>query len=137
MESTDLTPLQWQIMMKCWKLNVQRALQSRWGPVAWRLGSLFLWMWKLRKMNGPNFTWPLLLFSGALPEWLMARMGKIYRCRPLAIKNRNELLATLKPQHWKHLRADNGDLPDGWGSPPDFREPAPLLRVLSAAGRNR
>jgi hypothetical protein len=113
-ESRELTPLQWQIMMKCWKMSMKPALQSWWGPTAWRLGSLFIWLWKLRKTNGPNFTWPLLLFAGALPEGLMARLGKIYRGRPLAVKSRKELLAAIKPQHWRYLREDNGDLPDGW-----------------------
>jgi radical SAM superfamily enzyme YgiQ (UPF0313 family) len=127
-ESRELTALQWQIMMKCWKMAVKSALHSWWGPIAWRTGSLFLWLWKLRKLNGPNFTWPLLLFAGALPESLMARMGRIYRGRPLRIKSRKELLATIKPQHWKFLREDNGDLPDR--REPD--RPAPLLRVLSS-----
>jgi len=83
-------------------------------------------------MNGPTFTWPLLLFASALPEWLMARLGKIYRGKPMAVKSRKELLATIKPQHWKYLRRDNGDLPDGWKAPPDSDPPTPLLRVLGA-----
>lgn len=113
-KSREMTPLQWQIMMKCWKLSLGPALHSWWGPTAWRIGALFVWLWKLRKMNGPNFTWPLLLFAGALPERLMAKMGKIYTGRPLRVKSRKELLATVKPLYWKHLRPDNGDLPDGW-----------------------
>ena len=129
-ESRELTSLQWQIMMKCWKMSLQPALHSWWGPMAWRLGALSLWLWKLRKLNGPNFTWPLLLFSSALPEWLMARMGKIYRGRPLPIKSRKELLGTIKPQHWKYLREDNGGLPEGW----EPRTPGPSLRVVSSAG---
>jgi hypothetical protein len=112
--SQDLSPLQWQVLMKCWKMNVTSALRSWWGPPAWRLGALILWLWKLRKVNGPAFTWPLLMFTNALPERLMERMGKIYRGRPLTVKSRKELLATIKPQHWKYLREDNGDLPDGW-----------------------
>lgn len=130
-ESRNLSPLQWQLLMKCWKLSITAAFQSRWGPVAWRAGAFFLWLWKLRKTNGPNFTWPLLMFSCALPEWLMAKMGKLYRPRPLRIKTRKEILATIKPALWKHLRADNGDLPDGFDQP----QPAPPLRVLSATGR--
>ena len=54
--------------------------------MAWRVGAVTAWIWKLRKMNGPNFTWPLLLFASALPEKLMAWMGKIYSGRPLAVK---------------------------------------------------
>ncbi len=113
-ETCDLSPLQWQLMMKCWKLNLRPGQHSWWGPTAWRVGALGLWMYKLRRINGPKFTWPLLMFASALPEGIMHRMGKIYRGKPLAIKSRKELLATVKPQHWKHLRADNGDLPEGY-----------------------
>lgn len=112
-ESRELSRLQWQLMMKCWKMNLERALQSWWGPWAWRTGALVFWLTKLRKTNGPNFTWPLMMFAGALPERLLARMGKLYRGKPLPIKSRKELLATIKPQHWRYLRPDTGDLPEG------------------------
>jgi hypothetical protein len=132
-QSRELTPLQWQIMMKCWKMSLQPALHSWWGPMAWRVGALVAWVWKLRKMNGPNFTWPLLLFASALPEKLMARIGKIYSGRPLKVKSRKQLLASLKPQHWKYLRPDNGDMPEGWDQVADS-SPAPSpLRVLGAS----
>lgn len=113
-ETRELSPLQWQLMMKCWKMNMRSALYSWWGPTAWRLGAIFYWIVKLRKVNGPNFTWPILMFASALPERLMEKMGKIYRGRPLEIKSRKELLATIKKKHWKYLRPDAGDLPDGW-----------------------
>jgi radical SAM superfamily enzyme YgiQ (UPF0313 family) len=129
-ESRELTPLQWQIMMKCWKMSLQPALHSWWGPMAWRVGAVTAWIWKLRKMNGPNFTWPLLLFASALPERLMAMLGKIYIGRKMQVKSRKELLATLKPQHWKYLRPDNGDLPDGWDT---VKESSAALRVLGAS----
>jgi hypothetical protein len=57
-----------------------------------------LWLWKLRKLNGPNFTWPLLMFAGALPEGLMSKMGKIYRGKPVRVKSRKELLAATCPK---------------------------------------
>jgi hypothetical protein len=133
LESRDMTPLQWQILMKCWKMSVNAALHSWWGPPAWRLGAFLLWLVKLRRTNGPAFTWPLLMFTSMFPERLMEKMGKIYRGRSLAVKSRKELLATVKPQHWKHLREDNGDLPDGWNA---AAEAAPPLRILqSGAGR--
>jgi hypothetical protein len=62
----------------------------------------------------------------------MARLGKIYRGKPMAVKSRKELLATVKPQHWKYLRPDNGDLPDGWEAASDSDQPTPLLRILGA-----
>jgi hypothetical protein len=110
-ETRELTPLQWQLMMKCWKMNLRPGQVSWWAPMAWRLGALGLWAWKLRRLNGPHFTWPLLNFAGALPERLIGRMGKLYTGRPLAIKTRADLLKTIKPPHQRFLRSDNGDMP--------------------------
>jgi len=107
----ELTPLQWQLMMKCWSMNLSPGLYSWWGPLAWRLGAILLWLFRLRRLNGPAFTWPLLLFANALPERLMQRLGKLYAPRPLAVKSRRELLASIKPENRKYLHADNGDLP--------------------------
>jgi hypothetical protein len=74
-------------------------------------------MYKLRKLNGPNFKWPLLMFSSAMSEKMMARMGKIYIGKPLKVKSRKELIAGLKPHYLQYLREDNGDLPEGYLSP--------------------
>lgn len=111
-QTRQLTPLQWQLMMKCWKMNLRPGQYSWWGPTAWRLGSIGMWLYKLRRLNGPNFTYPLLMFSGALSEKRLARMGKIYLGKPMETKNRRELVATLKPKMLQYLRADNGDLPE-------------------------
>ncbi len=113
-ETQEMSPLQWQLMMKCWKLNLRPGQYSWWGPTAWRLGALGFWLWKLRKANGPNFTWPLLMFASAAPEKLMERMGKIYIGKPIKVKSRAELVARIKPQHLRYLRADNGDLPEDY-----------------------
>jgi radical SAM superfamily enzyme YgiQ (UPF0313 family) len=110
-ETRQLTPLQWQLMMKCWKINLKVAEFKRWVPYVWRLGALGLWLWKLRKLNGPNFTWPLLQFSSVLPEKLMGRMRKIYPGKRLRIKSRRELLASVSPQLWKYIHPDTGDMP--------------------------
>ncbi len=112
----QLTRLQWQLMMKCWKMNVRAAQFKWWAPIAWQLGALGLWIGRLRKLNGPQFTWPLLLFSGILPERAIARMGKIYIGKRLRIKSRKELLASIRPRHWKHLHADAGDVPEAAGT---------------------
>ncbi len=111
-QTRELTPLQWQLMMKCWKMNLRPGQYSWWGPTAWRIGSIGMWLYKLRKLNGPNFTYPLMMFSGLLSENRLAKMGKIYNGKPLRTKNRRELIATLKPKMVKYLRADNGDLPE-------------------------
>lgn len=110
-ETRELTPYQWQLLMKCWKLNLRPGLYSWWGPLAWRTGALALWAWKLRKINGPSFTWPLMMFASALPETMMARMGKIYLGKPLKTKSRRELLETIRPAQRQFLREDCGDLP--------------------------
>jgi hypothetical protein len=110
-ETRQLTPLQWQLMMKCWKMNLRPGQYSWWGPTAWRVGSIAMWLYKLRRLNGPNFTWPLLMFSGAVSEKRLQRAGKIYAPKPLRTKSRRELIASLRPKDWQFLRADNGDLP--------------------------
>ena len=107
----DLSPLQWQLMMQCWRMNLRPGLQSWWGPMAFRVGGLGLWLLRLRKTNGPNFTWPMMMFSGALPVKWMYRMGKLYGGRPLKVKTRAELLASINPAYWQFLREDNGDIP--------------------------
>jgi hypothetical protein len=99
-------------MMKCWKMNLRPGQYSWWGPASWRIGSILLWLMKLRKLNGPNFTWPLLMFASALPERFMARLGKIYLGKELRIKSRKELIENVRPGHLRHFRTDNGDLPE-------------------------
>jgi hypothetical protein len=116
-ETKQLTPLQWQLMMKCWKMNLRPGQMSWWGPMAWRLGALGLWACKLRQLNGPNFTWPMLMFASVVSERMLGRLGKIHVGRRLAIKTRKELLAAIKPHQWQYLRKDTGDLPEG-GPPP-------------------
>ncbi len=123
-ENQKLTPLQWQLMMKCWKMNLRPGNYSWWGPIAWRVGAIVMWLYRLRRLNGPNFTWPLLMFSGAISERDLARMGKIYIGKPLRTKSRKELVATIRPAHRRHLRVDNGDLPE---------ETAPLSMTIKAA----
>jgi radical SAM superfamily enzyme YgiQ (UPF0313 family) len=113
-QTMELTALQWQLIMKCWKMNLRPGQYSWWAPTVWRLGAIGLWMYKLRRLNGPNFKWPLLMFSSAMPEKAMARMGKIYMGKPIRVKTRKELIAGLKPHHLQYLREDNGDLPDGY-----------------------
>ena len=131
-ETRQLTALQWQLMMKCWKMNVQAAQFTWWAPFVWRLGALVLWLFRLRRLNGPQFTWPLLLFAGVLPERLMASMGKIYAGKRLKIKSRKELLAAIRPQLRKYLRRDTGDMPDA-GEPDQSCPVASTIPVLDAS----
>jgi radical SAM superfamily enzyme YgiQ (UPF0313 family) len=128
-ETAALTPLQWQLIMKCWKMNLRPGQNSWWAPTAWRLGALGLWLMKLRKLNGPNFTAPLLMFASAAPEGLLDRLGTIYVGRPLTIKTRRELLATVRPSQWRYLRRDTGDVPE---MPPEMAADALAAAALSA-----
>jgi len=131
-ETRNLTPLQWQLILKCWKMNLRPGQYSWWGPLAWRIGSLVMWAYKLRKLNGPNFAWPLFMFASAIPEKWMERLGKIYIGKPLQTKTRKELIASVKPHYLQYFRADNGDLPDGY-TPPAKPQPheAEDLRVMA------
>lgn len=126
-ETKKLSPLQWQLIMKCWKMNLRPGQKAWWAPMAWKMGSLGLWAKRLRKTNGPNFTWALFMFASALPEWLLNKMGKIYVGKPLKVKTRRELIATVKPHYLQYFRADNGDLPEGYQPP---AKPTPLSVTL-------
>jgi len=116
-KTRQLSQLQWQLMMRCWKMNLRPGQYSWWGPTAWRVGSVAMWLYKLRRINGPNFTYPLWMFSGAISEKMLERMGKIYVGKPMKIKTRKELLATIRPKEWRFLREDCGDLPEGYMKP--------------------
>ncbi len=130
-ETRRLRPLQWQLILKCWKLSMRPGLTTWWGPMAWRVGSLLMWLLKLRRSNGPNFTWPLVMFSSALPERLLERMGKIYIGKPLKTKTRKELIASLRHNYLQYLRPDNGDLPESYPPPPVTARNPEALRAVS------
>ena len=111
-ETKQLTPLQWQLMMKCWKMNL-RPGQSVVGAdgVARRRGR------PLGRKAAQAERAELHLAAADVRErgsrvaddadgQALRRRG---RC---AIKSRKELLATIKPHHRQYLRADAGDLPD-------------------------
>ena len=61
------------------------------------------------------------MFASALPESLMARMGKLHAGQPLPIKTRQELLATIRPSQRRFIRPDAGDLPDDWTRSSDWQ----------------
>jgi radical SAM superfamily enzyme YgiQ (UPF0313 family) len=120
--SRDLSSLQWQLILKCWKQNLRPGLSSWWGPIAFKIGALVLWLTKLRKANGPRFTWPLMMFAGALPESVVVRAGRLHQGRPLSLKTRSQLLASIHPRYWRFLREDTGDMP-AMTTPPEAHIP--------------
>ena len=81
------------------------------------------------------------MFSGAISESRLARMGRIYPGKPLKIKDRRELLATIRPNYRQYLRADNGGLPEedvprtAAASMADASESPPLPQPQAGAGR--
>jgi hypothetical protein len=58
----------------------------------------------------------------------MAKMGKIHLGRPLKIKTRRELLATVKPHQHQFLRPDTGDMPE---APAADKLPPPQRSYIS------
>jgi radical SAM superfamily enzyme YgiQ (UPF0313 family) len=105
-ESRDLTPLQWQLILKCWKFNLQPGQYVSWAPRLWRLAALLLWAFRLRRLNGPHSTWPLLMFSGVVSERRLARRGRIYVGRIDATKSRRDLIAAVRPAWQRFFRRD-------------------------------
>ncbi len=99
-ETQNLSRLQWQVIMKAWQVASRIGLQSTWGKVSFGVGSVITWAVRLRRVNGPNFTWPLMQFSGVVPEGWLERTGRVYRGRELPRRSREELLANIRPD-WK------------------------------------
>jgi radical SAM superfamily enzyme YgiQ (UPF0313 family) len=106
-ETTELTKLQWQLMMGCWKVSASIALQSWWGPIAWSLGGFLFWALRGRRVNGPNFTWPMMHFSRITPDALTYRLGGLYPGKPLKILSHAELLDTVASK-WKPYFTETG-----------------------------
>jgi len=105
-QTVDMSPLQWQLIMKCWKMNLKHGLYAWWAPLSFRLGGAVVWATKLRKTNGPNFFWPMMNFVGPAPESWINRLGGLHTARPLEIKSREVLLSTIRPKLRKFLRDD-------------------------------
>jgi radical SAM superfamily enzyme YgiQ (UPF0313 family) len=99
-ETQALSRLQWQVIMKAWQVASRIGLQSTWGKVSFGVGSLITWAVRLRRVNGPNFTWPLMQFSGVVPEKWLEGSGRVYRGRELPRRSREELLANIRSD-WK------------------------------------
>ena len=53
----------------------------------------------------------MMISCSALPENLLYNTGRLYKGQPITVKTRAELLASIKPHYWKHLREDTGNVP--------------------------
>jgi radical SAM superfamily enzyme YgiQ (UPF0313 family) len=103
-ETRHLKPLQWQVIMKAWQVASRIGLQSTWGKVSFGLGAVVMWAARLRRVNGPNFTWPLFQFSGLIPDSVLARVGKVYPGRPMPRVTRDDLMTSVRPD-WREAIA--------------------------------
>jgi radical SAM superfamily enzyme YgiQ (UPF0313 family) len=110
-ETQQLSKLQWQVIMKAWAIASRIGLQTTWGKLSFGAGALILWAGRLRRVNGPNFTWPLVQFSGVMPERWLERTGRIYGGRPLPRVTRDELLATVRPDWRQAITASREGTP--------------------------
>jgi hypothetical protein len=90
--------------MKAWAVASRIGLQTTWGKLSFGAGALILWAVRLRRVNGPNFTWPLIQFSRVVPERWLERTGRIYTGRALPRATRDDLLATVRPD-WREAIA--------------------------------
>jgi radical SAM superfamily enzyme YgiQ (UPF0313 family) len=99
-ETRQLSKLQWQVIMKAWSVASRLGLQTTWGKLSFGMGALLLWAGRLRRVNGPHFTWPLVQFSGIVPERWLERAGTIHGGRPLPRRTRDDLMATIRPE-WR------------------------------------
>jgi len=99
-ETVELSKLQWQVIMKSWRNSSEVGLQATWAKAMYGLGSLVLWATRLRRVNGPNFTWPLVQFSKTVPESWLHRTGRVYVGKPIPRMSREALLETVRPD-WR------------------------------------
>ena len=90
--------------MKAWQVASRIGLRSTWGKVSFSIGAIVLWAARLRRANGPNFTWPLFQFSGLIPDCVLARTSRVYPRRPLPRRTRDDLMATVRPD-WREAIA--------------------------------
>jgi radical SAM superfamily enzyme YgiQ (UPF0313 family) len=103
-ETQHLSRLQWQVIMKAWAVASRIGLQTRWGKLSFGIGALITWAMRLRRVNGPNFTWPLMQFSGVIPESWLTRSGAVYGGRPLPQLTRDDLLGSIRAD-WRETIA--------------------------------
>jgi len=124
-ETRNLTPLQWQVIMKAWQVASRIGLQSTRGKLSFGLGAVVMWAARLRRVNGPNFTWPLFQFSGLIPDSVLARAGKVYPGRPMPRLTRDDLMKSVRPD-WREAIAQART-----GKPASKRG---MLRMVPASG---
>ena len=74
--------------------------------------------------NLSRLQWQLILRC-----WELYATGKLYKGQPIKVKTRAELLTSIKPNYWKYLREDAGDIPAA-PPPPAPSEAVPQLEAV-------
>ena len=117
-ETQQLTPLQWQLMMKCWKMNLRPGQMSWWGPMAWRLGrdrAVGLEAAQAQRAElhvADDDVRERACRKRSSASWA----GFIPRGRSRSRRARS-CSSTIKPHQWQYLRKDTGDVPVGGPAP--------------------
>jgi radical SAM superfamily enzyme YgiQ (UPF0313 family) len=100
----QLSALQWQLIMKAWRMTARIGLKTLWARFAWSFGSIVFWALRGRRVNGKRFTWPLMLFSGVVPDRVLYSVGKLYEGQPLKTLTQPQLIETIKPEWKRYVR---------------------------------
>ena len=77
----ELSELQWEFILTCWKYSLANAISRAKVRFVFRAGMVAFWALKGRHIHGPQFTWPAMNFAN-LPEWLLRRKLYLGRSRP-------------------------------------------------------
>ena len=68
----ELSELQWEFILTCWKYSLNIAISRPRTRFGFRAGMTVFWALKGRRIHGPQFTWPAMNFAN-LPGWLINR----------------------------------------------------------------
>ena len=115
-----------------WQITQTKSMEQR-GLFGFLVPSVFTPLEGTRMEHGKGVTetrnlsrlqWQLILRC-----WKLYAAGKLYKGRPIKVKTRAELLASTKPNYWKYLREDAGDIPAA-PPPPAPSEAVPQLEAV-------
>ena len=121
-ETNQLTPLQWQLMMKCWKMNLRPGQASWWAPTVWRLGAIAPVGVEAAQAERPELHVADVAVRQRDAGMADGEDGQDLSGQAAHVKTRKELLKTIKPAMRQFVRADTGDIPDDFASPPPAAE---------------
>ena len=114
--TADLTTLQWQLIMKCWKMNLRPGLHSWWGPTAFRFGGLLLWASRAASHERSQLYVADALFLRRLTRQTDVPVGQTARRKALEGEDSSravglhptQLLEVSAGGHRRHTSGDSG-----------------------------